>query len=95
MRDQLPKEILLDGEDAVEATAHEFESAVLARAEISQVRSALQELPDNQRIALTLWLTEDLPYEDIARELGVSEGAVKQLLFRARQSLSEKIRRGA
>lgn len=95
MRDQLPRESLSDMEAAPEASTHEFETAVLARAEISEVRAALAELPDNQRLALTMWLTEELSYEEIARELSLSEGAVKQLLFRARQTLSDKIRRGA
>ncbi len=95
MRDQLPRETLTDSENAPEATTQEFEASVLARAEISKVRAALADLPDNQRLALTMWLTEELSYEEIARELNLSEGAVKQLLFRARQTLAERIRRGA
>lgn len=95
MRDQLPQEIPVDIETVEVLAASEFEQAVLARAEIAEVRSALRELPDNQRLALTMWLTEEMSYEDIARELNLSEGAVKQLLHRARQTLETRIRRGA
>lgn len=77
--------------NAAESTAIEFENRVLARADVAKVREALDRLPDSQRVALTLWLTEDLPYDQIAAQMGVSEAAVKSLLHRAREALREAL----
>jgi RNA polymerase sigma-70 factor (ECF subfamily) len=78
--------------EVVEQSQSDFEERVLARAQIDEVRAVLETLPVNQRVALTMWLTEDLSYEDIAREMNLSESAVKSLLFRARNEMSVKIR---
>jgi hypothetical protein len=48
---------------------------------------AVQALPDRQRDAIVLRELEGRSYEEIARALGVSDGAVRQLLNRARNSL--------
>jgi len=48
---------------------------------------AIDALPENQRMALFLKAHEDLPYEEIAVVLGISLGATKSLLFRARETL--------
>lgn len=90
LRDHINKEEVATDAPEVALTLVEFEQQVLARAEVDAVKAALNELPDNQRVALTLWLTEDLSYEDIAREMGLSESAVKSLLHRARVTLSER-----
>ncbi len=76
---------------ASETTVTEFEQRVLARAEVAKVREVLDQLPDAQRLALTLWLTEDLSYDQIASQMGVSESAVKSLLHRAREALNEAL----
>ena len=91
LRDHLNKEEVLTGE-VMESTAVDFEEQVLARAQIEKVREALDQLPVNQRLALTMWMTEDLSYEDIARELNVTEAAVKSLLHRARAEMALKVR---
>jgi hypothetical protein len=49
--------------------------------------STLQGLPEQQRAALVLREMEGRSYEEISQELGVSQGAVGQLLARARQGL--------
>jgi RNA polymerase sigma-70 factor, ECF subfamily len=49
------------------------------------VLQALLSLPDSQRAALTLREYQELPYDEIAVELGVTRGAVERLLFRARR----------
>lgn len=76
---------------AAESSVAEFEARVLARAEIAAVRRALDTLPNSQRVALTLWLTEELAYDQIAQQMGISESAVKSLLFRAREALNEAL----
>lgn len=56
-----------------------------------QLQEALQrcldELPEHQRLALLLTRFEDRSYAEVAEILGVSEGAVKSLVFRAASSL--------
>ena len=51
------------------------------------IRKALAQLPENQRIALTLVTYQDLRYEEVAEILGCSVGAVKALIHRARQKM--------
>jgi RNA polymerase sigma factor (sigma-70 family) len=48
---------------------------------------AVQALPDRQRSAILLRELEGRSYEEIAAALGVTDGAVRQLLNRARNSL--------
>jgi RNA polymerase sigma-70 factor (ECF subfamily) len=51
------------------------------------VRTALDALPESQRLALTLKVYEGRSYEEIADILGTSIAAVESLIFRARQTL--------
>jgi RNA polymerase sigma-70 factor (sigma-E family) len=51
------------------------------------VRAALLRLPVRQRTALVLRYYEDLPEREIAALMGCRTGAVKQLVFRAMQTL--------
>lgn len=57
------------------------------------VRDAIQTLPDDQRTATLLYEYEDAAYTDIASVLGCSVKAVENKLYRARQSLREKLAR--
>lgn len=52
-----------------------------------RVAAAIDSLPVNQRIALTLFQYEDCSYEQIAEVLNVTIEAVRSLLTRARTSL--------
>ena len=66
--------------------------ADLLQAELQQaVADAIAGLPEQQRLAMVLRRYEDLPYEEIARVLGLTVPAVKSLLFRARVLLREKL----
>lgn len=62
------------------------EEAAAARSEIAQVRNAIQQLPEEDRTAL-LMRAGGLPYEDIARTLRASVGAIKVRVHRARRRL--------
>lgn len=55
------------------------------------VEKALAALPEPARLAVVLRRYEEMPYEEIARVLGLSVPAVKSLLFRARQDLRERL----
>ena len=55
------------------------------------IEKALGELPERERLAVVLRRYEKMPYDEIARVLGISVPAVKSLLFRARSTLKEKL----
>src|SRR3954447_8418596 len=55
------------------------------------VVAAVRELPDRQRDALVLQALEGRSYDEIATELGVTGGAVRQLLNRARTTLRQGV----
>jgi RNA polymerase sigma-70 factor (ECF subfamily) len=55
------------------------------------VRRELTTLPDKYRIVLTLRDVEGLPYEEIARILGLSPGTLDSRLHRARKMLRIKV----
>src|SRR5258708_3525445 len=63
-------------------------SRLLAKTELADlVRAAVQQLSEEQRLAVMLNKFEDMSYKDVADVLGKSEMAVKSLLSRARTAL--------
>jgi RNA polymerase sigma factor (sigma-70 family) len=78
--DQLSEEI-----DGVETPPQAFERGERLR----EVVAAVRDLPERQRSAIVLQALEGRSYDEIALELGVSDGAVRQLLNRARNSLRD------
>jgi len=61
---------------------------------VDTVHAALEVLPPKLRSILLLRTVEDLSYEELADTLGLSAGAVRSRLFRARQALHEALKRG-
>ena len=57
------------------------------------IQTAIDELPQTQRMAVILRRYDDVPYEEIGAILDLSVPAVKSVLFRARTDLREKLRR--
>ena len=57
------------------------------------VEHALDQLPEHQRVPLVLYHFEDLPYDEIARQLGVSLAKVKTDILRARAALAKILQR--
>jgi RNA polymerase sigma-70 factor, ECF subfamily len=53
------------------------------------VEEALHRLPERQRLPLVLYHFEELSYEEIAGQLGVSLAKVKTDIFRARAALAK------
>ena len=63
-----------------------------AKSELAQRLEALvAELPPDSRAAILLRHQQDLPYEEIARVLGVPLGTIKARIHRARIMLKEKL----
>jgi RNA polymerase sigma-70 factor (ECF subfamily) len=52
---------------------------------------AINGLPENQRVAFTLYEFEGLSYKDISGVMEVSVAAVESLIFRAKKKLREKL----
>lgn len=86
-----------DGDDAPEV---EFAAPETMLAEIDDekrhalIERVLQELPQHQRVPLVLYHFEDMPYEQIARELGVSLAKVKIDILRGRRALAKALAGG-
>ena len=57
------------------------------------VERALDQLPEHQRVPLVLYHFEDLPYEDIAKKLGITLAKVKTDILRARAALAKILQR--
>jgi RNA polymerase sigma-70 factor, ECF subfamily len=53
------------------------------------VEEALKQLPSHQRVPLVLYHFEDMPYQDIAKQLKVSLPKVKTDILRARTALTK------
>ena len=84
LRDRgLRHEELDDNFDGVERP----DQALERRLGLREVLGAVQELPERQRDAIVLRELEGRSYDQIADELGVTDGAVRQLLNRARHSV--------
>ena len=59
---------------------------------VDRLHAALAALPENQRTAFLLAQVEGFRYQEIAQVLEVSVGAVKSLIFRARDQLKAAAR---
>jgi RNA polymerase sigma-70 factor (ECF subfamily) len=55
------------------------------------VRKAIQNLPENQRIAILLRQYNEFSYEEISMIMGISTSAVESLIQRARQNLKKTL----
>jgi len=64
---------------------------VLANFSDDEVRRALGELPDDQRLTLFLVDVEGLSQEEVAEITGVPAGTVKSRTSRARAALKERL----
>lgn len=69
------------------------QAQIEGRAELGAVLARLQQLPEIDRAALLLRTLEEMPYEEIARVLGISSASAKVKVHRARVIL-EGVRRG-
>lgn len=75
------------------ATDTETPEAVLASKEIAEaVNAAMEALPEELRMAVTLREIEGMSYEEIAQALDCPIGTVRSRIFRAREAISARIR---
>lgn len=67
------------------------EERMLAASRSKRIQDAIQSLPEKQRLAVILHKYQELDYRQIAELLATSESAVKSLLFRAYETLRDKL----
>lgn len=82
----------LDDVDDPPAPDPSAETTLSDRQNVAAVRADILELPERQRMALLLVVTDERTAQDVADTLGVSKGAAEQLIVRARQTLRERQR---
>jgi RNA polymerase sigma-70 factor (ECF subfamily) len=85
MREPLPVD-----EEPTEHGADAY-SAAVGRYEVATLRAALADLPRAQREAIILRELRGLSYDEVARALSVTTGAVESLIFRARRTLQVRL----
>lgn len=79
-------------ENSLELSQKSFEAYLLENSDLVIIKKSVDELPEAQRVALTIWLVEDKSYEEIAEHFQQSVSSIKSLLFRAKQNLKEIIK---
>ena len=67
------------------------EQALVKKRTAKEVAQALNELPERQKEALVLCYYQEMKAKDAAEVLSVSQSALEALLFRARQTLKDKL----
>jgi RNA polymerase sigma-70 factor, ECF subfamily len=68
------------------------EQALLRSERLAAIRQHVQNLPERQRMAVLMHKYQGLDYKQIAEVLKLSESATKSLLFRAYETLREKLK---
>jgi RNA polymerase sigma-70 factor (ECF subfamily) len=87
----------LDDEGAAGATRRIFdrqpsiETRLVREVKMSEVRDAIERLPEKQRAAVLMHKYDEMEYSQIAKVIGCSESAVKSLIFRAYESLRARL----
>lgn len=67
------------------------EQTLVKKRTAQEIAAAVNSLPDRQKEALALCYYQGLKAKEAAEILSVSQGALESLLFRARQTLKEKL----
>ena len=68
------------------------EADLLRRERMKAIREHVMALPERQRMAVLMHKYEGMDYKGIGEVLKLSESATKSLLFRAYQTLREKLK---
>ena len=68
------------------------EQAILRRERLAAIRRHVENLPERQRMAVLMHKYQNMDYRQIAEVLKLSESATKSLLFRAYETLRERLK---
>jgi RNA polymerase sigma-70 factor (ECF subfamily) len=80
-------DVQLSQQDHAEAVENEIDLGV----EMKSIKEALQTLTDDQQKVLTLKFIEGMSNNEIARQLGKREGAIRALQMRGLQALAKQL----
>ncbi len=89
MRRNATREIRHAATDAGDDSSTRTDSA----GDVARLRSALAELPHEQRAILSLHYLDGMPVAEIAAALDVPKGTVKSRLYHARNRLKQTLER--
>ncbi|MDT8069705.1 MAG: sigma-70 family RNA polymerase sigma factor [Terriglobia bacterium] len=73
-------------------TSMNAEQGILRRERLAAIRKHVEALPERQRLAVLMHKYQNMDYKQIAEVLHLSESATKSLLFRAYETLREKLK---
>ena len=79
----------IDGMDFLSSSS--VEASIETEERISNIRQAMERLPEKQRIAMQLRDFESRSYKEIASIMEITEDQVKVNIFRARQAIRQLI----
>lgn len=88
LRDVTFDEDLSEVENVLESD-FDLEGSFIELSDKKVLDQAFAALPVQQRTVITMFVYEELSHAEIAKELSVSVGAVKQLLVRAKENLQK------
>lgn len=92
LRKRKSRPVLHQEQPGIEKPDEVSSSVVLNRELNSEIERAIRELPDEQRIAITLSVYENLSTVEIAESLNVSRKSAEMHVYRARNALREKLK---
>ncbi len=69
-----------------------IEEELVQRERMQKIRSHVEALPERQRLAVLMHKYQEMDYREISKVLKMSESATKSLLFRAYETLREKLK---
>jgi RNA polymerase sigma-70 factor (ECF subfamily) len=67
------------------------EQELLRRERLRAIRQHVEALPERQRLAVVMHKYQEMDYRQIAETLKLSESATKSLLFRAYETLRQRL----
>lgn len=68
-----------------------IEEQAEARSDLAIIRARMEELPDDQRVVLSLVVVDGMSYQEAADTLELPIGTIMSRLFRARKKLQEAL----
>ncbi|MGZ5245010.1 MAG: RNA polymerase sigma factor [Bacteroidia bacterium] len=75
----------------IPSKAKPAEAIITEKLEKTIIQQAIDKLPEKQRLAFILSRYEELPQRQVAEIMQISEGAVEQLIVRAKNNLKKKL----
>jgi RNA polymerase sigma-70 factor (ECF subfamily) len=78
-------------EAGLAADAADPASVILEQLDAEDIAEAIGSLPEEFRVVATLYLIEDMSYEEIAEAVGVPIGTVRSRLHRSRKALQKSL----